>query len=181
MDYSDIDEKSWSFLTELYERTKAEPSVQVSMYDIGTALGFDRDDAKRVAEELIGWELVEIRTLSGGIGISENGIAEIQRVVGGPTASQDPEFKLGDAQIIDEDARQGVEQITLDLKKLASSLGLEFENLAEFVADLKTIDAQLDSSRPKTAILRECFRSIKDVAERAGANDSVAQIKALIE
>ncbi len=181
MDYSDIDERSWPFLTELYEQTKADTSVQVSMYDIGMALGLDRDEAKRVAEELIGWELVEIRTLSGGIGISENGIAEIQRMVVDPTASQDSEFKLGDAQIIDEATRQSVEQITLDLKNRAGSLGLEFENLAEYVADLKTIDAQLDSPRPKTAILRECFRSIKDVAERAGANDSVAQIKALIE
>jgi hypothetical protein len=39
------------------------------MYDVGEGLGMDRDTSSRVAETLIGLQLVEIRTLSGGIGI----------------------------------------------------------------------------------------------------------------
>ncbi len=181
MNYGDIDDRGWAFLIELCEQTKGDPSVQVSMYDIGAALGLDRDDAKRIAEALISWELVEIRTLSGGIGICEEGIAEARRIGAGSPTSQEAALKLGAAPVIDETIREGIEQIILDLKSRAGSMGLAYEALTEYVADLKTIDAQLGSSRPKTAILKECFRSIKDVAEKVGAKDSVAQIKALID
>jgi len=49
------------------------------------------------------------------------------------------------------------------------------------MADLKTIDAQLGSPKPKTIVLRECFRSLMNAAEKAGAGESAAKIKALID
>ena len=48
------------------------------------------------------------------------------------------------------------------------------------MADLKTIDAQLGSSRPKTGIIRECLRSIKAVLEGIGNGDSLVKIRALL-
>jgi len=52
--------------------------------------------------------------------------------------------------------------------------------LEELLADLKTIDVQLTSSRPKTKIIRECFQSIIDVLQKIDANELVNQAKALI-
>ena len=181
MNYSDIDKRCWSFLLELCQRTNADTSVQASMYEIGEALGLDRDNAKQVSEELISWNLVEIRTLSGGIGISQDGIAEAHKLSGSPTAAEKIGFKLGKVTVIDEDGRRAIEEITLDLKQRTGSLALEFDILNEFIADLKTIDAQLSSPKPKAAILQQCFQSLKETAEKAGDLESAAKIKMLID
>ena len=50
------------FLLRLYEESHGDPAIKVSMYDIGAALGLERDAASRVAQDLIGSELIEIRT-----------------------------------------------------------------------------------------------------------------------
>jgi hypothetical protein len=177
----DLDETCRSFLLELFSQTGGEPSVQVSMYDIGTALGMDRKAASRVAEELIGWELADIRTLSGGIGISSNGIEEARLLTGGPASSEEIGFTLGNDSAIDEAGCGKIEEITRDLKHQAGSLDLAFDALNEFLADLKTIDAQLGSPKPKTIIIRECLRSLMVAAKQAGAGESAAKIKALID
>jgi hypothetical protein len=181
MNSININEKCQRFLIELYHQSQGDPSVQMSMYDIGANLGMDRDSTSRVAEELIGWELVEIKTLSGGIGISQDGIAQAQILNGNRSGSQKTGFKLGTAPVIDAAGRQALEEITVEIKYQAGKLGLSFDTLDEFVADLKTIDAQLCSPMPKTIILRECFRSLKQVAEKAGALDIAAKIKFLLE
>ena len=59
-------------------------------------------------------------------------------------------------------------------------MGLEFEKLAELMADLKSIDAQLDSPRPKTAIVKECLRSIKETLEGRVQEDGLAEISGLL-
>ena len=73
MNNSELDESGQQFLIQLFEQTGGDSSAQASMYDVGEGLGLDRDTSLRVAETLMGLELVEIRTLSGGIGISTEG------------------------------------------------------------------------------------------------------------
>jgi hypothetical protein len=79
------------FIVELYHRTQGDSSIKVSMYDIGESLGIDRKLSLRTAEELIGTGLVEIKTLSGGIGITADGVAEAQ---GLGASLQDKDFKF---------------------------------------------------------------------------------------
>jgi len=64
MENSEPGETGQQFMIQLFEQTRGDQSVQVSMYDIGGLLGLERDAACRVAEELIGLQMVEIRTLS---------------------------------------------------------------------------------------------------------------------
>ncbi len=68
----------------------------------------------------------------------------------------------------------------MELKSQAGNLGLDFDDLSELLADLKTIDAQLGSSRPKTAIIRECLGSIKETLEGLADNKSLGQVKTLL-
>jgi hypothetical protein len=75
---------------------------------------------------------------------------------------------------------RGVEKAAGELKSQAGNLGLNFDGLSELMADLKTIDAQMGSSRPKTAIIRECLRSIKEVLENLADNDSLLKIRDLL-
>jgi len=76
----DIKESLPLFLVELYHRTQGDASIKVSMFDIGESLGFDRKLSLRTAEELIGTGLAEIKTLSGIIGITTDGITEAQQL-----------------------------------------------------------------------------------------------------
>jgi len=180
MNSDEIDISGRQFLIQLYEKTKGDPTMQVSMYDIGDQLGLDRNIASTVAQELIGSMLVEIRTLSGGIGISADGLQMARKLIGPAATSGDEFAKLDDAPVLNSSGRQAVEHIASELKNRAGSLGLDFDTLTELMADLKTIDAQLGSSRPKTTIIRECLRSVLAVCKNSGDNKISDRIRMLI-
>ena len=171
----EVDETGKQFLIQLFERTRGDSSVQVSMYDIGAAMGLERDAASRVAEELMGEQLVEIRTLSGGIGISAAASEIVQKIVG-PDSGAGGFAKLGEEHLLSSTARQSVERIVAEIKDQVGAMGLGFDALTELMTDLKTINVQLESPRPKTAIIRQCFVSIGGVLKTKPAsrlNDSV--------
>ena len=176
----DIDGKCRHFLSELFDQTKGDSQVQISMYDIGTSVDMDKNVAKQVAEELIGLGMVEIRTLSGGISITEAGVEEVRKFKGDEVSSDAGGPILGEGPVLKEKIHEGIEQIVADLKREAGNLGLAFDSLTELIADLKTIEIQLTSSKPKTAIIRECFRSIRDVLENTDAGKSLLQVNRLL-
>ncbi len=181
MEKSNISENERNFLIKLYELTQGNPSSQVSMYDLGEAIGLDRDNALKTAEVLFGFGLAEIKTLAGGIGITEAGLSEVMGNDADKKMAGAAGFRLGDAPIIDDAGKKSVEQVISDIKTKAGSLGLDFDTLEELLADLKTIDVQLTSSRPKTKIIRECFQSIIDVLQKVNAYELVNQVKGLIQ
>jgi hypothetical protein len=150
------------------------------MYDVGEGFGLDRDTSSRVAETLIGLQMVEIRTLSGGIGISTEGANEVKLLTGGVPAADGSPGKLTDQPVMDPVSCRGVEQAAGELKTKAGNLGLDFDSLSELMADLKSIDAQLSSSRPKTEIIRECLRSLKATLEGIAENESLVKVRSLL-
>jgi hypothetical protein len=178
---SELDDLSQQFLTQLFEQTQGDVSIQVSMYDIGGLLGMDRETASRVAQELMGRQLAEIRTLSGGIGISTDGAARIQDLMGPLASSTSGSEQLGDAPVLTSDAQQAVVRVVSELKDQTGSFGLDFDTLGELMADLKTIEAQLDSSRPKTATIRECLRSVLAVVKATQNRQLADRIHRLID
>ncbi|MDX2439609.1 MAG: hypothetical protein QNK40_03580 [Desulfobacterales bacterium] len=181
MEKSNISENERNFLIKLYELTQGNPSSQVSMYDLGEAIGLDRDNALKTAEVLFGFGLAEIKTLAGGIGITEAGLSEVMKNDADKKMAGATVFRLGDAPLIDDTGQKSVEQIISGIKTQTGSLGLDYDSLEELLADLKTIDAQLTSSRPKTKIIRECFQSIIDVLQKVDADELVNQVKGLIQ
>ena len=169
---NELSETGQQFMIRLFEQTRDDPSAQVSMYDIGSLLGLERDAASRVAEELIGLQMIEIKTLAGGIGISAAGSEMVQDLMGPLAAGAGELDQLGDDPLLNSASRNSLEQIVAEIKDQAGTLGLDFDALAELMADLKSIDAQLGSSRPKTAIFRECLRSVSGVL-RGNPNSSL--------
>jgi hypothetical protein len=89
--------------------------------------------------------------------------------------------ELGDVPVLTSGGRQTVGQVVSELKSQTGSLGLDFDTLGELMADLKTMQAQLDSSRPKTAIIRECLRSVLGVVEKAQSGQVVDRLRKLVE
>ena len=173
--YDDIDETGKSFLLELFEQADGDPSAQVSTSDVGDRLGLDGQTASRVSEDLMGLGMVEVRTLSGGIGMSAEGIAAA-RHLGASGGPEDESARLGTDQVMRPEAIQAVAEVTDGLKCESGKLGLDFDRLTELVADLKTIDVQFTSHRPKTAIIRECLLSIRAVLGSSHAPESSARI-----
>lgn len=180
MDSSELNDSTRQFMLQLFEQTRGDQSAQVSMYDVGASMGFDREASSRVAEELMGLQLVEIRTLSGGIGISSTGSQMMQDLLGPIDRAASRTTRLGDERLLTPPGREAVEQIVSDIKGESGSLGLDFDSLTELMADLKSITAQLESSRPKTAIIRECFVSISRVLKTKPGSSLIGKINALL-
>ena len=180
MKSDEIDAAGQQFLIQLYEQTQGDPTAQVSMYDIGDQLGLEREAASSVAQKLIGSMLVEIKSLSGGIGISADGSQMVRKLTEPALSAGDELAALDNSPLINPTGKQAVEQIVSDLKNQAGSLGQDFDTLSELMADLKTIDAQMESPRPKTAIIRECFLSVLSVLKNVGDNETVDRIHTLV-
>jgi hypothetical protein len=179
MTLDEMDEPARQFLRRLFEQTNGQTSRQISMYAIGAELGWDREAASQAAQDLMAFGLVDIRTLSGGIGLSTEGAAVVQAALGSGDGS--PAMpRLASGRIMDRSAGQAVERVCDAIKAQAGSLGLDFDTLAELMADLKTIADQLGSPRPKTAIVRESLRSLEAVLKRFAENRSLADVRALI-
>jgi hypothetical protein len=166
-------------MIQLFKQTRGDQSAQISMYDIGSLLGLERVAASRIAEELICLQLAEIKTLSGGIGISSAGSEVVQRIIGPQVSDTGGAIRLADERQLNPDGRQAVEQILTEIKNQTGALGLDFDALTELMADLKSIDAQLGSSRPKTAIVRECLHSISEVLKSTPNNGLHSKVESL--
>ena len=63
------------------------------------------------------------------------------------------------------------------LNKRLEELGLERRDESEIKGDISTIKAQINSSRPKTSILKESITSIKRILE--GAAGSIVAVELL--
>jgi len=166
------------FLAELIRCTQGDPQAKISMYEVGAALGLEKTDGGKLAEEVIAEGWAEIKTLSGDIGITPDGIA----ASGGNAADNEgPQaLSMGKGPMIQDDGRDAVGHILEQIKERLKGLSMPYDTLEELVIDLKTARVQLLSPKPKTAIIKEILRSLGDTMNNAGASDTAEQIKKLI-
>lgn len=165
------------FLTELHQAVKADPNASVSMYDIGRTLGLDKTQAGRVGEEVIAMGWAEIKTLSGAIGITTEGLL-VAEPSGGASAA--PRLTLGREVVLDAESRVSAEKALALIQERIPGLATSYAGIEELVIDLKTAQVQLLSPRPKTAILREILRSLQIALRSAGAGDTAAVIESML-
>lgn len=172
------DEVLTSFLIAVNAETGA-GAEKTSMYTVGERLEMARAEAQRAAETLIGMGLLEVRTLSGDIGLTEEGVAACV-ALGGGTGGDAPPAGLSGGPIMTDSDRAAAEAMAGQLKFLAGDKSWAFDALTDLMADLKTIDAQLMSSRPKTAIVKECFRSMQELLRDGGHRDVAEAVGRLV-
>jgi hypothetical protein len=158
-----------NYLAELYQRTAGDVSVQVSMYEVGAAVDMEKTAAGKLAEDLIGDGLVEVKTLSGGIGITALGIEHVQAagLAGGAAAP----VALGDSPLLEGENKAAVVSLVRDIKSAVSQQSAPYDSLEEMVIDIKTLEVQLLSPRPKTAIVREILLSMGQALKSIGQVD----------
>ena len=166
---------SRQFLESLYARTGDDADAQISMYDLGAAMGLDREQSTTTAEDLMAEGLLEIRTLSGGVALSDAGRAIFDGDGAGKTAAEDD--RLGQASPMDERQRDLVEKTLALLKVDLGEQRLAYEALTEMIADVRTIEAQLTSPQPKTAVVRACLEGLCDLAPPQWQERVVAMLR----
>ena len=173
----DLDEKTRAYLKRLVERTDGDSNRQVSMYDIGTEMDLDRNESRQIAERLMAEAFVEIRSLSGAIGVTRLGLDAADELTRDASESREA---LCTTAIMDETSIKRVEETTLEIKSRCGSIGLKYDTVTEMIADLKSIDAQLFSPKPRTVIVREALSAIREILECAGERECSAKIGELL-
>lgn len=167
-----------AFLQELYDRNQGDFNAQVSMYDIGDTLGIEHDTAAEIAQEMYIEGLAEMKTLSGGMGISRKGLESLNITV--PVQVDEGRYQLGSGLVIEGTGREAVEQILADIRSEMDLSGAEFDILEAVVIDLKTIEVQMLSPHPKTGIVRESLRSIRDAFGKTDGASLKPKLDAMI-
>ena len=165
-----------TFLNEINQQIQGDQSAQVSMYEVGEVLGLEKDQASHIAEELISMGLIEIRTLSGGIGITAEGLSHVQ--ASGQEASQGIEL-LSPGPIMNDADIALIESLLLQIKTRLGEMGLAYEALSELMVDLRTVDTQLLSPKPKTTIIKTCFESIGGTLPPAAPQDLRERVRSV--
>jgi len=185
----EMKDKCFQFLRRLYEWTDGDESKWSYMYGIGEELGFDRDLTVKIEQYLRGEGFINstfvfgtpdksIRILHKGVRAvwgdlpnsdrstdhpSSQNITSIGQVInsqiqiGSPEATQVATFN--------ENKYEELKEVIQSLKESIDQLGIDQQQKSKLQADIRTIEAQMSSSKPKAAIITERLGSIKRVLE----------------
>jgi hypothetical protein len=182
-------------LNRLYERTDGRKHSSVDMFELGNELGMSHDEADGVVGYLVGEHLVEHRGIGREITITHYGVVEVERALSEPKEPTDyfpPVFNILNVQtMVGSQIQQGTHgstqtQTTTNneleaIRTLAkavqdslSQLPLQGDAKSEAEAELNTLLAQLQSSKPKTSILRESLKTLRNLIEGVASNAAAA-------
>lgn len=182
--------KRFEFLNNLYEITGGSKSKTVNMFELGTELGFDREETNLIVQYLAGESLVKHVTIGGGIGITHYGVKEVEEALSHPEkptayfppvniinihhmeGSQIQQGTISSSQTakFSSDSTEELLSILKELRDKQSQLNLPPDDASELSADIDTVESQLKSSRPKAGIINEGLKSIKTILEGAAGS-----------
>ncbi|WP_457577315.1 hypothetical protein, partial [Desulfomarina sp.] len=168
------------FLTELYNQTGGNMEQQVSMYDIGRAIGLDKAEAGATAEEIMIQGLAELKTLSGGIAITRQGLEELG-ITEKTTNPEKTGLVLGDGPTVEESEKKGIADLLNEIRLATAQGNMEYELLEEIIFDIKTLEIQLLSPRPKTAVIREILLALKELMKKSGKTELSEILKTTVK
>jgi hypothetical protein len=164
-----------AFLFQLYSMVQGDLKAQASMYEIGESLGIEKAEAGSLAEALFIEGYAELKTLSGGIGITPQGLAALDMKI---DYRGDEALQLGNGPVMEDPGKASLEKILGEIKAFLGGAKTPYGQLEALVMDIKTIEVQMLSPHPKTAIIREILKSI--APSLAGDGDLKGKLDALI-
>jgi len=97
---------------------------------------------------------------------------EIGTFIGSMTGSQLQQHTTGSSQTMTVEGIPGeaVASLLASLQEVTTDSRLSDQGRAELVAEVATVNAQLESPKPKSSIIVECLRSARTILEGAAAN-----------
>ena len=189
------------FLKLLYEKSGGDQFKWFNLSEIGRELELGADEAHRIMQYLNGESLAEYHSIGGDVGITHQGVKEIEQAISNPRAATGhfpPAINIievhGDvvgAQIqqatqasqqmmVSSDLQRELSGFLSELEKGISALALDGSKQRDLVADIDTMKAQLKASQPKRSIVREALSSIRSILEGAGATLLAAEAAKLL-
>jgi len=184
----EIREKRFQYLHLLWEKTDGNIRAREDMDALGELLGYSKQEIEKVVQYLVDEYLVKYAGLSKLIEITHEGVKEIEEALSHP---EEPTHYFPPVNIINVHHMEGsqIQQGTVSssqsgtfitenkkdfdeflnvLKDKLSDLNLGDDDKDEIDSDIATLEAQLNSSRPKSSILKESLLSIQRILEGAG-------------
>jgi hypothetical protein len=191
-----------AFLKKIYELAEGNTDVLVKGAEVAHQIGLkdgEEDQARAVAQYLEGEGLIRVEGRFRGLGpvrLTHAGLREIEDAIrqpDTPTRHFRPINILHVDQMIGSTIQQGtigssqtlnigseaLEQLRAFIERLSHSLDelqLQMDSRDELNAEVATVEAQLNSPKPKTSILREGLSSIKRILEGAVGSAIGAQL-----
>ena len=167
-----------AYLYELFSQTRGDTRAQVSMYEIGTPLGLEKAAAGSLAESLFIQGLAELKTLSGGIGITVQGLDALGKAPVEPSGGAAK--TLGKGPVLDSADTDLVTALLAEIKTEAAAGKKSYPQLEEIVMDIKTMEIQMLSPKPKTGIVREIFKSLHQTIEKRELSSLAEKLKTVV-
>lgn len=149
-----------AYLNQVKDMTGADPDQQASMYDAGEALGLDRSQAEEMAQALFIEEYAELKTLSGGIGITEAGLNALG-VSLPKSAKGNARDTISREYMMTEEDRQVLDRLLEEVKTAIAGQPADYTLLDTVVTDIKTMELHMLSPEPKTGVIRALIDSLR--------------------
>ena len=162
-----LDESLGQFLDRLNQKAKGDLSATVSMYETGRELGLDKAAASAAAQELMGLGLVEVRSLSGGVGLTAQGVAQ----TGGTAA------KGGG---MDEARQKEIAAVLHDLKTQLGAMGLGYKDLGAVMGLADELDKTFEIGEGNEQEVQKGLNKILAILKAAWENGPAGRIQRLV-
>lgn len=178
------------FLEKVYNETQGDTSCMVDTEEIGQELGIDDLASRRIAQYLIDEGLLEAMAIGGGIGLSHNGVLEVEEALSNPDKPTQHFLPVNiinigsmNNSVIQQGTTNSTQTVTikaeniadlksflLDLKVSLQKMQLSMESQNEVLAEIATLEAQANSPKPKRTIIGEALKSLRSVLEGVAGN-----------
>ncbi len=135
------------FLVELGRRVNGDLAQNVDMWTVGQDLDLDRGDTESTATQLMGQGYLEVRTLSGAVGLTAAGVERLASLADVPPAGAGTGPSWPD--------------IVARLEAAGRDLGFQGAAQSDFLADLGCLKLQLAKDRPLPGVLAACAESLR--------------------
>ena len=139
------DDAAEKMLAAVFKETGGEPGRTVGMWAVGEALGLDRAGTEDTAMGLVTEGLLEIKSLSGGVSLTEAGLAR--------------------SAFFGTDAAEGTADLAAFIARVESDLGglgLDLRSRKDLEMDLATLKAQNERSRPLPAVIESTIAAVRE-------------------
>jgi len=186
----EMKKKRFQFLYKLYELSRGSEMKWSDTREINSTLGFDDQEVSNIAQYLKGEYLLEFKTMSGAIAISHWGIKEVEDALSNPDRptthflpvnvisigqmvnSQIQQDSPNATQVTNFDGKkiEALGELVSLLKESIDRLGLQKQEKSDLDAELRTLEAQMSSSKPKGSIISESLGSVKTILEAVTGN-----------
>lgn len=178
------------FLKNVYESCSGSVRAIVNMFDVGKELGFDSSYTSDIVNYLSGEGLIQPAALGGGIRLTHSGVKEYEQALEDP---QNPTQHFLPLNIINigtmnnSSLQQGTNESIINqnldkkniddldsliqaVEKLQQTISLTADLKQEWLSELETLKIQQKSPKPKSVIIQESLKTIRNLAEGIAGN-----------